>query len=179
MTSPTANAQDSFTSRSTISPKARFLNSFEQEAGTTLRVLRAYPADQCSLQPHERCKTALKLAWMFVMKQMLLVKALKGEPMFGGTNPQTPEAWPDVIDAYEKSRDELVTQLRDSDNANLDGTVKFFVAPKQMGDVPLGEFVWFILHDQIHHRGQLSVYLRMAGGKVPSIYGPTADEPWN
>jgi uncharacterized damage-inducible protein DinB len=87
--------------------------------------------------------------------------------------------WPDVIDAYEKSRDDLVGQLRDSGNTNLDGTVKFFVAPKQMGDVPLGDFVWFILHDQIHHRGQLSVYLRMAGGKVPSIYGPTADEPWN
>ena len=33
------------------------------------------------------------------------------------------------------------------------------------------------LHDQIHHRGQFSVYLRLAGAKVPSIYGPTADEP--
>jgi len=35
-----------------------------------------------------------------------------------------------------------------------------------------------MLDDQIHHRGQLSVYVRMAGGKVPSIYGPSADEPW-
>jgi uncharacterized damage-inducible protein DinB len=35
-----------------------------------------------------------------------------------------------------------------------------------------------MLHDQIHHRGQFSVYLRMVGGKVPSIYGPSGDEPW-
>jgi uncharacterized damage-inducible protein DinB len=47
-----------------------------------------------------------------------------------------------------------------------------------MGDVPKVAFLWFILHDQIHHRGQFSVYLRIAGGKVPSIYGPSADEPW-
>ena len=33
--------------------------------------------------------------------------------------------------------------------------------------------------DRIHHRGQLSVYVRMAGGKVPSIYGPSADDPWS
>jgi len=38
--------------------------------------------------------------------------------------------------------------------------------------------MWFMLLDSIHHRGQLSVYVRMAGGKVPSIYGPSADEPW-
>jgi uncharacterized damage-inducible protein DinB len=35
-----------------------------------------------------------------------------------------------------------------------------------------------MLMDSVHHRGQFSVYLRMADGKVPSIYGPTADEPW-
>ena len=38
--------------------------------------------------------------------------------------------------------------------------------------------LWLMLNDSIHHRGQLSVYERMAGGLVPSIYGPSADEPW-
>ena len=47
-----------------------------------------------------------------------------------------------------------------------------------MGDIPNIQFLWFILHDHIHHRGQFTVYQRMAGGKVPSIYGPSADEPW-
>ena len=53
----------------------------------------------------------------------------------------------------------------------------FFVAPKTLGDIPKIQFMWMVLCDQIHHRGQFSVYLRMADGKVPSIYGPTADEP--
>ena len=56
--------------------------------------------------------------------------------------------------------------------------MKFFVGPKQLGDYTRLEFCWFLLHDEIHHRGQFSIYLRMAGAKVPSIYGPSADEPW-
>ena len=47
-----------------------------------------------------------------------------------------------------------------------------------MGDFPVAEFLWFMLMDSVHQHGQLSVYVRCAGGKVPSIYGPSADEPW-
>jgi uncharacterized damage-inducible protein DinB len=43
--------------------------------------------------------------------------------------------------------------------------------------IPLVQACWFELFDHIHHRGQFSVYLRLAGARVPSIYGPTADEP--
>ena len=60
----------------------------------------------------------------------------------------------------------------------LHETVKFFTAPKTMTDVVRMDFLWFMLSDHIHHRGQFSVYLRMADGKVPSIYGPSADESW-
>jgi uncharacterized damage-inducible protein DinB len=57
--------------------------------------------------------------------------------------------------------------------------VPFMTGPKQMGEMSRAQIAWFLLHDQIHHRGQLTVYLRLAGGKVPSIYGPSGDEPWN
>jgi uncharacterized damage-inducible protein DinB len=70
---------------------------------------------------------------------------------------------------------QIVKGMRDE---QFSETVKFPVAPKTIGDVPKGQFLWMLLCDQIHHRGQFSIYLRMAGGKVPSIYGPTADEPW-
>jgi len=56
--------------------------------------------------------------------------------------------------------------------------LKFMVAKGKMGDVSGKDVLWLMLHDQIHHRGQLSVYLRLVGAKVPSIYGPSADEPW-
>lgn len=60
----------------------------------------------------------------------------------------------------------------------LTGHVKFPSGPGQMADWPLPKFLWMTLCDQIHHRGQFSVYLRIAGGKVPAIHGPSADEPW-
>ena len=49
--------------------------------------------------------------------------------------------------------------------------------PEKPGKVRGGDLLWFAVMDGVNHRGQLAVYLRMAGGKVPAIYGPSADEP--
>lgn len=80
--------------------------------------------------------------------------------------------------AYEKSHSEMVAKVSKASDGDVNKTVKFFTGPKQMGDVRIMDILWLMLMDSVHHRGQFSVYLRMAGGKVPSIYGPTADEPW-
>jgi len=64
------------------------------------------------------------------------------------------------------------------DSGTMNGTVRMPVGPKQVGDVRRGDALWMMLMDTVHHRGQLSVYQRIAGGKVPSIYGPSGDEPW-
>jgi len=83
-----------------------------------------------------------------------------------------------VIAAYEQTAKGFVERIKRTPDAEFDKTVKFFVAPKQMADIRKMEVLWLMLMDQVHHRGQFSVYLRMADGKVPSIYGPSADEPW-
>ena len=72
----------------------------------------------------------------------------------------------------------MLQALENTPESRLLETVSFFTAPKQMGPMPVIELMWFMVMDSIHHRGQLSVYLRMMGAKVPSIYGPSADEPW-
>ena len=164
-----------------FSPKDQFLAAFEQEHATTMRVLRAYPADNCELQPHPKCKSARDLAWIFVMEMGMLEKGLTtgfdwSQPPAG--LPPAPESLAAIIDMFDQGHKRvanIVAGLRDD---QLSDTVKFFVAPKTLGDVPKLQFMWMVLCDQIHHRGQFSVYLRMADGKVPSIYGPTADEPW-
>jgi len=56
--------------------------------------------------------------------------------------------------------------------------IDWMVGAGEFAKVRRGDILWMALHDMIHHRGQLSVYIRIAGGKVPSIYGPSADEPW-
>ena len=68
--------------------------------------------------------------------------------------------------------------VREMPESRLDETVTFFTGPGTTGPMRVHDVLWFMLLDSVHHRGQLSVYVRMAGGKVPSIYGPSADEPW-
>jgi uncharacterized damage-inducible protein DinB len=69
-------------------------------------------------------------------------------------------------------------KIRALDDDAMNGPVKMPIGPKQIGEVRRGDALWMFLNDQIHHRGQLSVYVRMVGGCVPSIYGPSKDEPW-
>ncbi|MGE5359467.1 MAG: DinB family protein [Bacteroidales bacterium] len=161
--------------------KQQFLDTFEREHQTTMRVLRAYPTDKLDLKPHSLCKSAKELAWMFAMEQHLAQTVITtgldlSKPM---TPPPVPESWDAVLAAFDAGHREVVRTVEQMTAEQLAETTKFFVAPKTMGDVPKIDMLWMLLHDQIHHRGQFSIYLRMAGGKVPSIYGPTADEPWN
>lgn len=147
----------------------------DRETATTLKVLRAYPAEKSELKPHEVCKSARELAWMFTLEQQLAIAAMQDTLDLSGGFPPAPEDWNDVVAAFEKSRADILATLKDAD---LDGTVQFFTGPGTMGDYAKPDFLWFLIHDQIHHRGQFSIYLRMAEGKVPSIYGPSHDEPW-
>lgn len=89
-----------------------------------------------------------------------------------------PATLAEVITTYETTHRALVERLKQTPEADLNKTIKFFTGPQQMGDLRKMDVLWSMLMDGIHHRGQMSVYLRMADGKVPSIYGPTADEPW-
>lgn len=161
--------------------KDRFLGVYEDEHQRTMRVLRAYPPDKAELKAAPSCKSARELAWIFVIERGMGTKVwhdefAKAGP--SGTPPPAPEKWADILQALEKAHKDFADLIRKTPDADLNKTVRFFVGPKAMGDIPRIDFAWFLLHDQIHHRGQLSVYLRMAGGKVPSIYGPSGDEPW-
>jgi len=91
---------------------------------------------------------------------------------------KAPDTFPEVIATFEKTSKAFMERIKRTPDADLNKTVKFFVAPKQMGDLRKMDVLWFMLMDCVHHRGQFSVYLRMADGKVPSIYGPSGDEPW-
>jgi uncharacterized damage-inducible protein DinB len=160
------------------SRKQQFLNAYAREHATTLKVLRAFPGAKSEFKPHERSNSARQLAWTFVMEQGLMMGALSGQLKITGKFPPAPESFGAIIDQFEQDFGKVTALAESVSDESLDETVRFFTGPGQMGDVPKIDVAWFALSDQIHHRGQLSVYLRMAGGKVPSIYGPSADEPW-
>lgn len=164
----------------TASPKQQFLTTFDREHVITMRVLRAYPADQLDLRPHPTCRTARELAWVFVAERGLgtAVYQNKLQELMSGEMPQPPESWDALLEAIEDAQRKFRDLIEATPENELHDTVTFYVAPKQLGEMTRFQWLWFLLHDEIHHRGQFSIYLRMAGAKVPSIYGPTADEPW-
>jgi uncharacterized damage-inducible protein DinB len=164
-----------------VSTKARFLESYDHEHEITMRVLHAYPADQLDLRPHPRCKTARELAWIFVLERGLATGVWNNALASGmprAKMPDPPNSWDAIVAEVEQSHQKFGELVRAASEDDFQQMVKFFTAPKTMGDIRRIDFLWFLLHDEIHHRGQFSVYLRMAGGKVPSIYGPSGDEPW-
>ena len=166
------------------SPKEMFLENYDREHARTMRVLRAYPEDQLDFKPHPKANSARSLAWTFVMERALGTKVwndgyAQGGPPTGATPPKPPEKWDELLNALEQANQQFRDLIAAASEEDLDGIVHFFTAPKTMGPISRIDWIWFLLFDQIHHRGQFSTYLRMVDAKVPSIYGPSADEPWN
>ena len=160
-----------------MTEKDQFLNTMAREFPTTLKVLKAFPTGKAELKPHSKARSARELAWAFVTEEKACDMALDGALELGKM-PKPPATLPEVISTYERAHTAFVERLKQTPEAELNKTVKFMTGPKQMGDMRKMDVLWFMLMDGVHHRGQLSVYLRMADGKVPSIYGPSADEPW-
>lgn len=166
-------------STQTFSERDMYLAGFEREYQTTLKLLKAYPAEKSELRPAEKAKTARELAFMLAMGQgapgmATTISELLAPPPF-----EVPATWGEVLAVFEHAHADSVAKLRAM-------TEEQFHAPFTMGVGPGGQtatlrradVLWFFTMDQVHHRGQFSVYSRIAGAKVPSIYGPSADEPW-
>ncbi len=161
-----------------MSEKEMFIQRWEREFQTTMKVLKAYPAGKDNLQPHAKCPNAKDLAWRIALEEPLFVNgALTGTFDFATMVP-APGTMGEVIASYERNHGALVDKIKKASDADFQKLIKFFVAPKTMGDIRSADALWTMLNDSIHHRGQFSIYLRMADGKVPSIYGPSGDEPW-
>ncbi len=145
------------------------------ESAPTLRVLNALPESALGYRPHERSRTASEIAWVVASELHGLAEVLAtGNHTAPGSAPSGGKSA--MIDSY-KSGFEAVKKVVDSmpdDKWETEGVIDF--GGGMTWKDTLSGFAWGYLNDSIHHRGQLSTYLRPMGGKVPSIYGPSADD---
>ena len=158
--------------------KHHYITTFAKEFPITVKLMKAYPEGQDNFRPHERSTPAAMLAHTFSLANALAAKAITGELTMPPDFPPAPASYSEAVANYERGAEELLEALEEMPESRLSETVDFFTGPGQIGPIPVGDLLWLMLMDSVHHRGQLSVYVRMAGGKVPSIYGPSADEPW-
>src|SRR4051794_10359389 len=163
--------------------KQEFLDTYDEEHAKTMRVLKAYPTDKLDFRPHPKSRTAQELAFVFILERGLGTKVwhdgyASGPPVGSTGAPKPPESWDELLATLEKVHKDFRDLVSAASDEELHENVHFMSGPKQMSPISRKDWIWFLLHDQIHHRGQFSIYLRMAGGQVPAIYGPSGDEPW-
>jgi uncharacterized damage-inducible protein DinB len=158
--------------------KRQYLDAYRREFPTTLKVMKAYPPGKDDFKPHERSSSAVRLCHMFTIENGGAIQAIHGEFKMPPSFPPPPATVAEAAASYEQGARALIEAVEKMPESRLLETVAFFSGPGQTTRIPVIDVLWFMLSDSIHHRGQLSVYVRMAGGKVPSIYGPSADEPW-
>jgi uncharacterized damage-inducible protein DinB len=150
-----------------------FVKRWESEQPAFSRVLRALPAEQLSYRPHDRSTCAGDLAWQLVIEHRALSQMLDTGEVHWDASPRPTKA-SEIEEAWDKATSDLRQKLASLDEKNYEEPAKFFFGEHAWSDTK-GNMLWSFLFDMVHHRGQLSTYIRPMGGKVPAIYGPSAD----
>jgi uncharacterized damage-inducible protein DinB len=140
-----------------------------------VRVLKALPQNRLDYRPDPKARTAAELAWTMVTEEEALLRVLdQGTVEWKEEKP--PSTVDEIVAAYERNANAVTERLSRLDEAGWQKKGKFLFG-ESAWETTIDGFVWGFLFDAVHHRGQLSTYLRPMGGKVPSIYGPSADDP--
>ena len=138
------------------------------------RVLHALPPAEFAYSPHERSPSAAQILWTLALEARACSELIDARE----TNwvPDPPPAEPEkIVAALENHTADLGVRIGRLDESAWENKARFLVHGNLAWEAPLGELLWFMFFDAIHHRGQLSTYIRPMGGKVPSIYGPSGD----
>lgn len=156
------------------------LGEFEHEARTTRKFLERIPQDKLSWKPHEKSHTAGALGLHIAIVPGNVVRSAQLDesplPDFATLFKQ-PASVQEILDLHEKSVETVRELLPGLDDARLMTNWSAMRDGKPVMTMPKVMFLRSImLNHWIQHRGQLGVYLRLMGAKVPSSYGPSGDE---
>ena len=155
--------------------KSQFLKYWDKEAAATRKVLERIP-EGSTYRPDPKSRTAREIAWLIVREEISLAEGL-AKGALEWTEVPAPATMKEVLAAYDQHHDVVTKKLYAVDPARWDAPVPFMYNGQVVMNEPGVDNAWGFLLDIVHHRGQLTTYLRPMGAKVPQIYGPSADEP--
>lgn len=150
--------------------KAMFTKFWTDESKTTRNVLARIP-EGSDYRPDPKSRTAKEIAWQIVCEEKMIIDALESGKAEWAPPPE-PAAMKDVLEAYDKQAAGMGQRLKSLPAGRWNGNLEFFGNER-----PASPMAWSFLFDIVHHRGQITTYLRPMGSTVPQIYGPSADEP--
>lgn len=147
-----------------------FTTFWTKESATTRKVIARIP-DGSDYRPDPASRTAKEIAWQIVAEEKMIIDALES-----GAAEWAPGAIPattqEMVDIYDQQSAEVIRRWKALPHHRWSGKLKMFG-----GEHEASMMAWGFLFDIVHHRGQISTYLRPMGAKVPQIYGPSGDEP--
>ena len=160
--------------------QAKFLLNFllpqlKSEQAVTKRILRAIPPDCSEYRPNAKCMTAIQLAWHLSVVEIWFLDAVI-QRQFGKTAPRPAKlntAY-EVAQWHEENFSHRVPLLEALSGEALITPVDFI----GLRNDPAVAYLNIAIRHSVHHRGQLSTYLRAMGARVPAIYVESADEPY-
>lgn len=155
--------------------KALFLKFWEKEAPATRKVISRIPQDRSDYRADPKARNAREIAWLMVREEILLAEGLE-KGVIAWVELPTPATVKEILETYDRHHDEATRKLRAVEPAGWQKQVPFTFGGQEAMKETGHNMAWGFLFDLIHHRGQLSTYLRPMGSTVPSIYGPSADD---
>jgi uncharacterized damage-inducible protein DinB len=156
------------------------VKELEHEAATTRRLLQRVPQDRLGWQPHAKSMTLGRLATHIAEVPGWVSSVVEKDEidMSGGHTPQTATSVAEIQALFDRSVAQAMETLKRQTPERLLATWRLKKNGQVLLEMPrMGVIRSILMNHLIHHRGQLSVYLRLLDVPVPSIYGPSADEP--
>lgn len=157
-----------------------FLDELKKEAESTRKLLKIVPLEKGDWKPHEKSMPLARLAGHIAENSLSLAITLEEDVVDLSTfefKPFIPKSTDELMSYFEEQEERAYKALANCDDRELDknwilksGETVYFDLPKKQIIRELN------INHMVHHRGQLTVYLRMLGVPLPGIYGPTADE---
>ncbi len=155
------------------------LPEFEQEMATTRRLLERVPTEKGEWKPHPKSFSLGHLAQLVATMPGWITSALRGEDIdLSEGDPYTYEPTETLVARFDGLVAEVREELGRQSDADFELPWSLKVGGSVLFTVSRREIVRQNINHLVHHRGQLSVYLRLLDVPIPSIYGPTADEKW-
>lgn len=153
----------------------RFLSTWDREAEKTLKLMRALPESQYDFRPDQGGRSLGELAWHLAEGDAYMSFGIERR-QFGmdmkPPNIERPRQVEALAPAYDRVHKEAVIRVKKLAPADLDVTLPFFGQTVTIRDI-----LWdMLIGHSVHHRGQLALMCRLAGGQTPGLYGPNREE---
>ena len=153
-----------------VDEKSLFTELWNKESKTTSKVLSRIP-EGSDYRPDPKSRTASEIAWQIVAEEKMIIDALETGVAEWAPAP-APATMKELCEVYDRQSAEIARRWEELPATRWDGKLEFFGSQR-----PAAPMAWSFLFDIVHHRGQITTYLRPMGSTVPQVYGPSADEP--